>query len=347
MAQEPLPGIHMGAMFFPYRYIALLLLMVQTTSSILVLRYSRTVNGDGGHYISTTAVVMSECFKLVGSFFLLQRETGLGLVQTYRHMYGEIMGNWKGTLKLSVPALLYTVQNNLLFIALSNLSAATYQVTYQLKILTTAVFSVTMLSKVISSRQWISLVLLMAGVALVQMPADDGSGDATMPEDANKNQFVGLVAVLSACCSSGFAGVYFEKILKGTKQSLWLRNIQLSLFSIVLGLIGVVVNDGDRVAEGGFFQYYSTVTWIAISLQAFGGLIIAAVIKFADNILKGFANSISIILTGLLSYLLLGDVRFTMYFAVGTMLVVASTFMYSHPSSQPAPKPTLPQTGHK
>ncbi len=31
-------------------------------------------------------------------------------------------------------------------------------------------------------------------------------------------QFVGLVAVLSACCSSGFAGVYFEKILKGTKE---------------------------------------------------------------------------------------------------------------------------------
>jgi len=35
------------------------------------------------------------------------------------------------------------------------------------------------------------------------------------------------VAVLSACCSSGFAGVYFEKILKGTKATIWLRNIQL------------------------------------------------------------------------------------------------------------------------
>ena len=35
------------------------------------------------------------------------------------------------------------------------------------------------------------------------------------------------MAVLSACCSSGFAGVYFEKILKGTKASIWMRNIQL------------------------------------------------------------------------------------------------------------------------
>lgn len=41
------------------------------------------------------------------------------------------------------------------------------------------------------------------------------------------SQFVGLMSVLMACVSSGFAGVYFEKILKETKQSVWVRNIQL------------------------------------------------------------------------------------------------------------------------
>ena len=42
----------------------------------------------------------------------------------------------------------------------------------------------------------------------------------------------GLVAVICACCTSGFSGVYFEKILKGTSVSLWLRNIQLGVFEI-------------------------------------------------------------------------------------------------------------------
>ena len=43
------------------------------------------------------------------------------------------------------------------------------------------------------------------------------------------------------------------------------------------------------------------------SIQALGGLIVAAVMKYADNILKGFAAALSIILSSLTSYLLLND----------------------------------------
>jgi len=42
-------------------------------------------------------------------------------------------------------------------------------VSYQLKILTTALFSVAVLHKILSRLQWLSLILLFVGVAVVQL----------------------------------------------------------------------------------------------------------------------------------------------------------------------------------
>lgn len=59
-----------------------------------------------------------------------------------------------------------------------------------------------------------------------QWPTDAAS-NGLQKDPTTGSQLVGLLAVLVACFSSGFAGVYFEKILKETKQSVWVRNIQL------------------------------------------------------------------------------------------------------------------------
>ena len=59
---------------------------------------------------------------------LLAYERAESPLRTLTFVIREISGDTIGTLKLGVPALLYTIQNNLLFVALSNLPAATYQV---------------------------------------------------------------------------------------------------------------------------------------------------------------------------------------------------------------------------
>ena len=46
----------------------------------------------------------------------------------------------------------------------------------------------------------------------------------------------GLLAVLCASVTSGLAGVYTEKILKGSDTSMWMRNIQLGQFSLPASL---------------------------------------------------------------------------------------------------------------
>eukprot|EP00057_Strongylocentrotus_purpuratus_P007654 XP_011662128.1 PREDICTED: UDP-N-acetylglucosamine transporter [Strongylocentrotus purpuratus] len=318
----------MNTVKYNLKYLSLGILIVQTTTLVLTMRYSRTVESEGPRYLSSTAVVMAECMKIVACILLVYFQEGETIEGFTKVIREEIINSPMDCLKLAIPAGLYTLQNNLLFLALSHLDAATYQVTYQLKILTTAMFSVFMLGKQLNASKWISLILLMAGVALVQMPSE--SKPKEEEEHSMSSELIGLIAVLCACFSSGFAGVYFEKILKGTKQSLWLRNIQLAFFGVIFGLGGVIGKDGSKVAENGFLQGYCMITWSVVILQALGGLIIAAVIKYADNILKGFATSLSIILSTVISYYLLNDFTPTSYFFIGAAFVISATFLYGY-----------------
>ncbi|XP_053806261.1 UDP-N-acetylglucosamine transporter isoform X1 [Vidua macroura] len=318
------------------KYLSLGILVFQTTSLVLTMRYSRTLKEEGPRYLSSTAVVIAELLKILACVLLVYKDSKCNLRTLNRVLRDEILNKPMETLKLAIPSGIYTLQNNLLYVALSNLDAATYQVTYQLKILTTALFSVSMLSKKLGVYQWLSLVILMTGVAFVQWPSDSQATPAK--EHSAGSQFVGLIAVLIACFSSGFAGVYFEKILKETKQSVWIRNIQLGFFGSIFGLMGVYIYDGEQLSKNGFFQGYNKLTWVVVVLQALGGLVIAAVIKYADNILKGFATSLSIILSTLISYFWLQDFVPTSVFFLGAILVIAATFLYGY-DPKPAGNP--------
>ena len=56
--------------------------------------------------------------------------------------------------------------------------------------------------------------------------------------------------------------------------------------------------------------------------------------KYADNILKTFATSNSIILSCIFSYFLLGDLDFKITFIVGTIAIIFATIMYSYQTSE-------------
>jgi len=139
---------------------------------------------------------------------------------------------------------------------------------------------------------------------------------------------IGVCSVLTICIFSGFASVYYEKILKSSSKSVWERNFQLVFYSLIFGTLQLLVNDYDFVAEFGFFYDYSLVTWLSILDGAVGGLLVAMVLRYADNIMTGFATSSSIILTSVVGFLFL-DARLDYMFGLGVLVVLISLFNYS------------------
>ncbi|CAH1757745.1 3615_t:CDS:2 [Entrophospora sp. SA101] len=345
------------------KQLSLLILVIQNASLVLMMRCSRIRQNPGENmYIVSTAVYLAEVVKIIAclAVILYQKKSFSRFLYVVRK---EILGQPHETIKMFIPSALYALQNNLLYIALSNLEAATFQVTYQMKILSTAIFSVVLLHRSLSRGKWFALVLLMIGVTLVQLQTvstvkvspkvvagahtslteidqpsmnnTDIEKDSTPPSPAQillaaQNPIIGLIAVITSCVSSGFAGCYFEKILKTSETSMWIRNIQLAITGALFSLVGMIFYDFGEIREGGFLQGYNSLTYMVVANQALGGLLVAIVVKYADNILKGFATSLSIIISGIFSFYFF-DFHPDAQFTIGAIIVMISTYLYGKP----------------
>ncbi|XP_037029947.1 UDP-N-acetylglucosamine transporter [Bradysia coprophila] len=325
--------MHIKANQNSLKYISLITLTLQNAVLGLSMRYGRTRSGD--MFLSSTAVVMSEFVKLLTCLVLVFHEEGQDVNRFVTALHTTIVKNPVDTFKICVPSLVYIIQNNLLYLSASHLDAATYQVTYQLKILTTAMFAVTILKKKLLQQQWGALVFLVGGVVLVQL-ADSSTPQQSVSDMPEQNRLLGFGAALGACVLSGFAGIYFEKMLKGADISVWMRNVQLSLLSLPFGLLTCFSNDFRSIRQNGFFIGYDLFVWYLVVLQAGGGLIVAMVVKYADNILKGFATSLAIIISCVASMYLF-KFNLTVQFALGAMLVIVSIFLYGYEPRKPKP----------
>ena len=89
-----------------------------------------------------------------------------------------------------------------------------------------------------------------------------------------------------------------------------------------------MVMDFGEIVENGLFHNFSFGAVLTVLMSALGGLTVAAVLKFADSILKGYATALSVILTGVLSMYLFGTELNTIYF-MGVINVVIAVLLYN------------------
>jgi len=73
---------------------------------------------------------------------------------------------------------------------------------------------------------------------MVQEPPTHKPGSTTSAEDDSWSFTVGVGATVVACVCSSVASVYLEKILIESKPSIWVRNVQLCLFTIPIAFSG-------------------------------------------------------------------------------------------------------------
>jgi UDP-sugar transporter A1/2/3 len=254
---------------------------------------------------------------------------------------------------MAVPAALYSIQMTLEYVALGNLDAAVFSVLVQTKLLATAGCAVLILRKKIKKVQLISLVLLTVGVMLCNMKdfnrsSSSVSGGRRLGEEG-MDTTKGIIATLSIAACSGFASVYTEKVIKAKRTitsrreeelplnqlqtpqpqyGLVYTQVQLAFVSLVIMGFYCVIMELEEITQKGLWYGFNFPAYVSIFVSAIGGLTVAAVLKYADAVLKGYATAVSVILTGCLSMILF-DTKLNILYFLGIGNVICAVLLYS------------------
>ncbi|CEF67134.1 CMP-sialic acid transporter [Strongyloides ratti] len=282
------------------------------SSYTLLIKYTQTNVSQEDLYFSCAIPFFSEIVKIIICFLMLFNEVGMEPKKFFRYINNNLLKKPKELLKLSPPALCYIIQNNLDIIAMKNLPAGVFQVTSQLKIVSTAIFMVMFLKKKISTKKWICIIFCFIGIAIVQV--GNMQKNTSTKVDENENPIIGLISIVIVCVVAGFAGVYFEKMLKdGSQNSLWIRNIQLYFWGIPASFTWILIDKGSQVYDK----------------AAIGGIYISLIMKYLDNIQKSFAAASTIIVVTIVSVIIFTNFQISFLFIIGSCTTISSIIAYN------------------
>lgn len=250
----------------------------------------------------------------------------------------------------AVPSFLYTIDNNLNYIILRYMDAATLSVLWNLKIVITAVLFRFVLKHPLSELRKIAIVLLVVGVftsqsnhlrQMEESMTSKGSGSSSSGTEMSEEEaaaeksaqdlIVGVLLVLVAVTISSCASVFTEWTFKRKSSCpfLW-QNIQMYVFGIIFNAAGVLLVEGETISSKGFFHGYNGWTLAVVAVNSIGGIGMGFILKYLDNIACVYSHSMAMMLTMLFSMLFFSFSP-SLEFGCGLTVLVISMYIYHHP----------------
>ncbi|URE16774.1 hypothetical protein MUK42_17747 [Musa troglodytarum] len=225
---------------------------------------------------------------------------------------------FRNNVLLSIPALLYAINNYLKFIMQLYFNPATVKMLSNLKVWTTTVYM----------KFWEALALLLIGISVNQLKS--------LPEDTNA---LGLPVAMGAYLYTlmfvtvpSLASVFNEYALKSQfDTSIYLQNLFLYGYGAIFNFIAIV---GTAVLKGpssfDILQGHSKSTMFLICNNAAQGILSSFFFKYADTILKKYSSTVATIFTGIASAALFGH-TLTINFILGISIVFISMHQFFSP----------------
>lgn len=296
-----------------------MLVLTGWTSSVSLLTVA-SKGEDGNYEYSPKALVfLTEVTKMVISAYWFARDVRAGRATvTLRAQSFAIY---------ALPALIYFVQNNLLFVALALTSAPAYQILGNMRILTTGVLFRFVLGRELGKHQWTALVLLALGVVACQYDPNSASEDETQRLSVS---LPGFLVILLICTCSAAAGVVNEFGMKRySEDSIHLQNMQVYACGMVFNFINWARD--ERSFSRGLLYGFSGTSYTLLLVISCAGLLVSYILKNYHVIIKVIATSMSLPVTAIASNYLFGT-PVNVFLLLGIVMVGGAVLLYSSKS---------------
>ena len=193
--------------------------------------------------------------------------------------------NWKIVLHYFGLSTLYTINNQLSFYCLELADPGSMALGKSIAPYLCALL-LQLSGQHIHSLQWVCIIVQCCAIAIVQYDACKGTG--YLPLKAY--YMIGCATSITAVTS-----VWNQLIIKGFEVPVNLQNSIMYAFGSVIATVSYMHSSVTHVQGSGrhigFFDGYTTLAMLLVLFQAFHGLAVALVYKYADAIVKNFANS--------------------------------------------------------
>jgi len=312
--------------FSSAKVLVLFILCFQNSCFTVLRRYSQGILKES--YSKHEVLCVAELIKMIFSAYIIYRQKS----QSESPFKPHLLYLLRTSKKMFLLSLIYGLMNILSYVALRNVSAGVFTICAQLKIFTTATFSTIILRRKYSWVKWRALTTLLLGVLLFSEPTWNSVDGSSV---VGGNFILGTSAVLIEVTLSGFASIYFEKVVKTDVEELdiWERNFQLAFGSFPVYLAFIVAGQGG---EAGYLGGWSIVTFILSLLGAAGGLLVALSIKYGDAILKTLATAGAIVISSIFDYIILdGSLTAVMVLSGGVVICAITDYTFDPSSTVP------------
>ena len=222
-------------------------------------------------------------------------------------------------IKILSLALMYCVNNQLTFSIFLVADPASINIFKAGSTAITAAISCMLLGRYITWHQWASIALQVSGLVVTQY--DACKDRMTLPPAT-------YTLLLISVSITALSGVWNENQLKTLPLSLHQQNMVLYAGGFVLNSAGHFMKASLSDGVPGFFAGYDATSIAVVAVNSCFGIVVTAVYKYADSIMKCLASAVTTVLLIGISWLMFG-LRLHATILAGCVTVIVAVALYS------------------